>query len=98
MKKCNYKNLKEELANLETDEVLFLDEKGEHKYVILDIDMYKDYTTVVDMVNGDSEHLPILKLGSPVNVEVSYDEYERIKKQIDEAIDKTFKPNPERFN
>ena len=41
---------------------------------------------------------PSIKVFSPNNMELSYDEYEAVKKRILEAFDKTFKPKREKLN
>ena len=48
--------------------------------------------------NEGSVYNPVIKILSSGGLELSYDEYEKVKKQIMEAFDKTFKPRPEKLN
>ena len=83
------------MENIEIDnkneEVIYLTENGSIKYALLPIETYDLFV---------SKQLPstAIKFINPGNNEVSYDEYEEIKKQVLEALDKTFKPKPEKLN
>lgn len=90
------KNIKEELDNLSKDDVLYVEEKGISKYVLLPIELYDE---VEDIVKFSQEmNKPQVKIVNNSDIELSYEEYEQIKSQIMEAVDKTFKPKPEKLN
>ena len=90
------KNIKEELDNLSKDDVLFVEEKGISKYVLLPIELYDE---VEDIVKFSQEmNKPQVRIVNNNDIDLSYEEYEQIKSQIMEAVDKTFKPKPEKLN
>ena len=91
-------NIKTELDSLDKEDVLFINENGSAKYAILPIDTYDAFTEDVEEENNVSFFNPSIRIFSPGKAELSYDEYEMIKKQILEAFDKTFKPKPEKLN
>ena len=90
------KNIKDKLDSLE-DNVLFVDENGISKYAIMPIEMYDEVEEFIDIIN-DKDNRPIVKVANPKDIQLTYEEYETIKKQIMDAIDMTFKPNPEKLN
>ena len=49
--------------------------------------------SVLNGQNGTS-----VRIATPDDLDLSYDEYERIKKQIMDAVEKTFMPKPEKLN
>lgn len=90
-------NIKTELDSLNKEDVLFINENGSAKYAILPIETYDAFNDEVDEKNVPFFN-PSIRILSPGNTELSYDEYEMIKKQIMDAFDKTFKPKPEKLN
>jgi len=48
------------------------------------------------MINPSA--VPQVKIVPSGELDLSYDEYERIKKQIMDAVEKTFMPKPEKLN
>ena len=91
-------NIKTELDSLDKEDVLFINENGSVKYALLPIETYDAFTEDVEEENNVSFFNPSIRIFSPGKAELSYDEYEMIKKQILEAFDKTFKPKPEKLN
>ena len=91
-------NIKTELDSLDKEDILFVNENGSAKYAILPIETYDAFTEDVEEENNASFFNPSIRIFSPGKAELSYDEYEMIKKQILEAFDKTFKPKPEKLN
>ena len=72
-----------------------MDENGETKYAIISIDTYDKVEDLLRAMNGD--------IGASVKViggdnDLSYEEYERIKSMIMDAVEKTFKPKAEKLN
>lgn len=94
------KELKEELDYLENDDVLYLEEDGEEKYVVLPVELYdvlESYRSIFE--DGKPTNGSDVKIISTHNPnELSYDEYETIKKQLMDIFDKTFRPKPDKLN
>jgi len=90
-------NIKEQLDSLKEDEVAFVSEKGKNKYVILPMSLYETFDDVLAMSKSEN-NVSNVRVVNANDFELSYDEYENVKKQIIEAFDKTFKPKPEKLN
>ena len=90
------KNITEELNELGKDDVLFVEDKGISKYVLMPIELYDEVEDLIKYSKALAN--PQVKIISNEDIELSYEEYERIKSQIIEAVDKTFKPKPEKLN
>ena len=88
--------IKHELESLNEDEVLFVNEKGNAKYVIAPIELYDRIEEISDSYNR--YYSPQVKVVNSDDFELSYDEYERIKNQIMELVEKTLMPKPEKLN
>lgn len=93
----NLKKIKEQLDSLEENDVLFIDEQGKTKYAVLTIETYDAIEDVINFING-SGFIPQVKIAGSEDIELTYDEYERIKSQILEAVEKTLRPKPEKLN
>jgi len=91
------KDLKEELDSLNENDVLFINELGKAKYVIMPINMFDNIEDMVALLNNNFPQAEV-KLSDPEDFELTYDEYERIKKQILDALEKTLMPKPEKLN
>ena len=79
--------------------MLFISEKGNDKYVVMPIDLYETVEETLALYNEDNlVQNPQIKIINANNFELSYDEYETVKKQIMDAFDRTFKPKPEKLN
>ncbi|MBR2787895.1 MAG: hypothetical protein IKD94_01905 [Erysipelotrichaceae bacterium] len=87
------KDIEEELENLEDTEVLFVEENGMQKYAIMNIHFYDMIEEVVTMLQT-----PQVNIAKPEDFELSYDEYERVKNQIMDIVEKTLMPKPEKLN
>lgn len=87
------KDIEEELENLEDTEVLFVQENGMEKYAIMNIHFYDMIEEVVSMLQT-----PQINIAKPEDFELSYDEYERVKNQIMDIVEKTLMPKPEKLN
>ena len=86
-------NIKDDLYHLGTNDVLFIDENGNSRYVVMPIELYDAIEDTAMMVSSFS--MPQVKIASPEDFELSYDEYERIKNQIMDVVEKTLLPKPE---
>ena len=88
--------LKDELDFLGTEDVLFIEEDGEEKYAVIPIELYNSVEDFLALLN-DASAGPVVKVDG-ANLELSYDEYEKIKNQILEMVEKTLMPKPEKLN
>ena len=94
-------NIKEELNNLQEDETLCITENGHEKFMLMSVDAYDALTSEDNADVFSEENLlrnPNIRVISPDNFELTYDEYENVKKQVMDAFEKTFKPKPEKLN
>ena len=89
-------SIREELESLDEDDVLFVEEDGKAGYVLMRTEYY-DY---IDEMIRQTQSLmsPKVKVISAENLELTYDEYEAVKKQLNDIIEQTFKPKPEKLN
>ncbi|MBR0462645.1 MAG: hypothetical protein IJJ00_08035 [Erysipelotrichaceae bacterium] len=89
-------NIRKQLDSLEEDDVLFIDEDGETRFVVMPAAQY-DF---IDEMLKQSQNLsmPRVRVINGNELELSYDEYEAVKKQLNDIIEKTFKPKPEKLN
>lgn len=88
-------NIKDKLERLSYDDVLFVDEDGKNKYVIMPVDIYDTIEDTMSLLNSSN---PQVRIANPEDIELSYDEYERVKQQILDAVEKTLMPKPEKLN
>lgn len=104
MKKIDVENineLDEMLNDIEDGDAVILSEGKEEKYAIISIN---DYCLFQELMELDRQINPFkygqteIRIVNDDNIEVSYEEYENIKKQLLEALDKTFKPKLEKLN
>ena len=89
--------IKDELHSMKENDVLFIDEDDETKYVIMPIEMYDSLEEARELLQGPLMS-PRVDLVQPEDFELTYDEYERVKNQIMEIIEKTLMPKPEKLN
>ena len=89
-------NISDELEDLEANDVLFVDENDQSRYVILPIELFDQIEDLIYMIK-DPMAMPIVRF-NPEDIDLSYDEYEQIKNQILEAVEKTLMPKPEKLN
>lgn len=92
----NLENLREELENLEEEDTLYINNDGVTKFAVIPIDRYD---IAVDLLSAatDDQTMPKVKIIGQ-DSELSYEEYERIKALIMDAVEKTFKPKAEKLN
>ena len=89
--------IRTELEELEENEVLYISRDGADRFVILPIKAYEDLEDMMAMLN-DTIAMPQIQVSDPADLELTYDEYERIKEQIIDALEKTLMPKPEKLN
>ena len=90
------KEIKDELDAMNESDVLFIDEDRKAKYVIMPVELYDTLEDLLNVLNAPAP--ASVRIAEPDEIDLSYDEYERIKKQIMEAVEKTFMPKPEKLN
>lgn len=92
------KAFREELDSLNKEDVLYIDENGKAKYAILPIAAYDEIESLLSILNNKDESAASIKVANFDDIQLTYEEYENIRKQIIDAVDKTLKPNPEKLN
>lgn len=90
------KEIKEELDAMNETDVLYIDQDRKAKYVIMPVELYDTLEDLLNVLNTPVS--ASVRIAAPEEIDLSYDEYERIKKQIMEAVEKTFMPKPEKLN
>ena len=90
-------DIREELEALGERDVLFVNEDGKARYVLMPVEMYDSLEELSVLLDSPVMN-PQVKVVSPDDFELSYDEYERIKNQIMEIVEKTLMPKPEKLN
>jgi len=95
----DYPELKEELEELEDGDVLSFTYGDEIKYVAMSSAVFDELDQIAEMFNSTAEEPgPNVKVIAPAGHDLSYEEYEKVKKQIIKALDESFKPNPDKLN
>lgn len=92
------KEIKEELELLDRDDVLFVDDEDETKFAILPIEKYDEFEELVNLLNDKQANGTAVKIVTSDDKSLTYEEYEKIRKQMIEVFDKAFKPKPEKLN
>lgn len=92
------KNIKEDLDTLKNDDVLYVEDNGVTKYVIMTSTMFDSLEEILNFKDDDGALTDNVRIINADKIELSYDEYEKVKEQILNAFDKTFKPKPEKLN
>lgn len=91
------KDVMDELQSLKEDEVLYVSEDQKTKYVIMPIELYDSLDEAKQLLDSSFMNTQVKVLNSD-DFELSYDEYERVKNQLMEIIEKTLMPKPEKLN
>ena len=91
------KDVMDELQSLKEDEVLYISEDQKTKYVIMPIELYDSLDEAKQLLDSSFMN-PQVKVLNSDDFELSYDEYERVKNQLMEIIEKTLMPKPEKLN
>ena len=78
------------------NDILYIEEDGKAKYAVVPIELFDQLEDVLTMMNTPFD--TSVRIAAPDEIDLTYDEYERIKKQIMEAVEKTFMPKPEKLN
>ena len=91
------KDIKEELVALKEDDILYVNEDQKAKYVIMPVELYDSLEEAMALLDSPLMS-PQVKVINSDDFELSYDEYERIKNQLVEIIEKTLMPKPEKLN
>ena len=95
------KNIAEELENLGEDDVLFVDDDNKTCYAIMPI-AYFDKLDVYRELQENEGSLCNAQVkimgGNGIVEELSFDDYEKIRSQLLEIFDKSFKPKSDKLN
>jgi len=87
-------NIEADLNNLGQDDVLFVCEGGKERFVLMPIEQYDALFHEVD----DKLAMPQIKILKDGVLDLSYEDYDRIRKELLEAFDKALKPKAEKLN
>ena len=90
------KDIREELESLQDHEVLTVEENGEKRFAVLPWSHYEQIEELSMMI-ADANKNPV-QMVTGGNFDISYEEYESIRDQIIEALEKTLMPKPEKLN
>lgn len=90
-------NIKNDLSSLNENDALYIEENGIVKYAIMPIEKFDKAEDLLSLMEGIDGNAPKVKVIG-ANEDISYEEYERIKALIMEAVEKTFKPKAEKLN
>lgn len=93
------KNIENKLHALKDDDALYVCENGESKYVVLTADFFDlldSYRYIFDEEKRNNDNVKMI-VDNNIG-EISYDEYETLRKQLIDVFDKTFKPKAEKLN
>ncbi|MBR3227801.1 MAG: hypothetical protein IKF68_04565 [Erysipelotrichaceae bacterium] len=89
-------SIRKELESLDEDDVLFIEDDGKADYVLMRTEYYDYIDEILKQAQGIMS--PKVKVISAEDLELTYDEYEAVKKQLNDIIEQTFKPKPEKLN
>ena len=84
-------DISETLEELHDEESLCICEDGVERYIVIPTKVIEE---VNNFMNGESQ----VRVVSDEPINITYDEYENLKKQLNKAIDETFRPKPEKLN
>lgn len=93
--------IKKQLEMLGDEDVAFIDEDGQSKYAVMNLNYFEklDSYRQLSEKNGPvfNTQVKIFSGGSPME-DLSYDEYEKIRNQLLEIFDKSFRPKNDKLN
>ena len=98
MRRIDIDELAKILKDSDIEDGLTILKDGEDAFTVLKYDDYQEllyYKDLYDMTFGDQ---PNIKIMGAEDVNLSEEEFEMIKKQLNEAIDATFKPKTSKMN
>lgn len=89
--------IKNELDAMQENDAIFVYEGGHEKYAILPIDAYNKVCDLLDALDDSNP------LNAKIDIigdrqQLTYEEYERVKSLIMEAVEKAFKPKADKLN
>lgn len=95
----DYPELKEDLEDLCEDDLLYIQEDGVDKYVLMPMSVFETAESIMETINNQPQTMiKVISNNGDVNPELTYDEYEKIKKQLIKTLDETFKPKADKLN
>lgn len=96
----DYPKLEEVLEDLEKDDLLYIQKDGKDEYVLMPMSVFEEAESLMDAINNNMPQttVKVIRADGETNPELTYDEYEKIKKQLIKTLDETFKPKPDKLN
>lgn len=96
----NYPKLEDALEELEKDDLLYIQKDGKDEYVVMPMSVFEEAESLMEALNGNLPQttIKVINANGATNPELTYDEYEKIKKQLIKTLDETFKPKPDKLN
>lgn len=90
-------NIRKQLDSLQDNDALFVNENGIEKYAILPVETYNKVCDLLDALDATNP------LNARIDIigdrqQLTYEEYERVKSLIMEAVEKAFKPRADKLN
>jgi len=89
---------KKEISEVSEDNCVFIDVKGQTKFAIIPISLYDEIELALEQENNMAKPEVRIATLNPQALELTYDEYEKIKDSIMKAVEKSLKPKPEKLN
>lgn len=89
--------IKNELDSLQENDAIFVSENGIEKYAVMPVETYNKVCDLLDALDQTNP------LNAKIDVigdrqQLTYEEYERVKSLIMEAVEKAFKPKADKLN
>lgn len=93
--------IKKQLDMLGDEDVVYIDEDGQSKYALMNLNYYEKLDSYRQLKEKSgplfNTQVKIFSGGSPLD-DLSYDEYEKIRNQLLEIFDKSFRPKNDKLN
>lgn len=100
IKVSNIKELKEILKNLDEDGILNIEIDDSCNFYAISNEEYDLLSSVKEILDEDikQSNQRVKVISNDMSDELSFEQFETLKKQINEALDKTLKPKAEKLN
>lgn len=88
--------IRDDLEKLADDDLIMINDQGEPRFVIMPVAAFEGLEQFAQLLSSPpvKSGSPTISIVGPNKLELSYDEYEQVRKQILDVFDKTFKPDP----
>ena len=99
MKSIDYKDFKKTLLKEDIiEDGLVITKDGQDKFIILDLEKFEDMTMQLEERLSSFKTMPQIKVINEDDISLSPEEYEKVKKELNDAFDATFKPKVEKMS